>query len=69
MSLGWSIVSLKTALCDFTIRYKPKPSERIAGNKSEGSENNPTKTVEWPKIKKFKESIAHTTKNKIIIVS
>ena len=69
MSLGWSVISPKTALCDFAMRYKPKPSERIAGSKSTGRENNPTKTVEYLKIKKLKESPPHTTKNKIIIMS
>ena len=69
MSLVWSIDSLKTALWDFAIRYKPKPSARIVGSKSAGSENNLIKTVEYPKMKKLKESIIHTIKNKIIIVS
>ena len=69
MSLGRSVISPKTALCDFATRYKPKPNERIAGSKSTGRENNPTKTVEYLKTKKLKESITHTTKNKIIIMS
>jgi len=69
MSVGWSVISSKTALCDFATRYKPKPSERIAGSKSTGKEINPIKTVEYLKIKKLKESIPHTTKNKIIITS
>jgi len=56
-------------LCDFATRYKPKPSERIAGSKSAGRENNPTKTVEDLKIRKLKESPPHTTKNKTIIIS
>jgi hypothetical protein len=51
------------------MRYKPKPSERTVGSKSTGRENNPTKTVEYQEIKKLKESIVHTTKNKIIIMS
>jgi len=62
-------MSPKTALCDFAMRYKPRTSERIAGSKSTGRENNPTKTVEYQEIKKLEESIAHTTKNKIIIMS
>jgi hypothetical protein len=69
MSLGWSVIPLKTALCDFAIRYKPKPIERIAGSSSTGNEIKPTKTVEYLEIKKLKESIVHTAKNKIIIVS
>jgi len=69
MSLGWSVISPKTALCDLAMRYKPKPSERIAGSKSTERENNSTKTVEYLKIKKLKESITHTTKNRIIIMS
>jgi hypothetical protein len=36
------------------MRYKPKPSERIAGSKRAGRENNPTKTVENLKTKKLK---------------
>jgi len=69
MSLDWLVISPKTALCDFAVRYKPKPNERIAGSKSTGREINPTKTVEYLKIYKLKESIPHTTKNKIIIIS
>ena len=69
MSLGWSVISSKTALSDFVVRYNPKPSERIAGSKRTGREINPTKTVEYLKMKKLKESIAHTKKNKIIIMS
>ncbi len=69
MSLGWLGISPKTALCDFAMRYEPKPIERIAGSKSIGSEGNPTKTVECLKIMKLKESIAHTTRNRIIIMS
>ena len=69
MRLGWSVISPKTALCDFAMRYKPKPDERIAGSSSTGDEIKPTKTVEYLKIKKLKESIAHTAKNKIIIMS
>jgi hypothetical protein len=51
------------------MRYKPKPNERIAGITSTGREINPTMTVEELKIKKLKQSIPHTTKNKIITIN
>ena len=46
MSLGWAHASPKTALCDFAMRYKPKPIVTIAMNKRRGRITNPAKTVE-----------------------
>jgi hypothetical protein len=56
-------------LCDFATRYRPKPNDANDGSKSAGKEMTSTRTVEYLKMKKLKESISHTIKNKIIIIS
>jgi hypothetical protein len=48
MSLWTLFVSLKTALCDFEIKYRLKVRNKIAGTMSIGKEFNPTITVECP---------------------
>jgi hypothetical protein len=69
MNLGFSVFLTKTALWDFDIRYKLKTIVKIAGIESMGKEIILISTVEYFEMKKLKESMLHTTKNKIIIIN